>query len=320
VKWKAVDAEEAGIPQLPATQTLQQPVVRQQVQAEPEGVDGDGQEGQQEKAIHGNPFARARIVERERDIERKRADKAEEQLTTLLEALNKSNLGQAQEEVEIEESLNPLEAISKKQDQVLLEVAEWKKQQTEKEQAQVEETEDSRANGLIQSFVAQAEQAAPGLYTAAVAHLSNVWVSEYLEDNPDADESDANEHVANRARELKLRAAANGLNPGQEFLRRSALVGFRPDLAKAAQKAPQAPKAPKPIPPPVQEIAQQQERRQALGSISSMQGSSTQDPMRGLASLPEKERVKALMSEMKNRGRMSRTIPLSETLAHKMVR
>lgn len=274
---------------------------------------------QQEKPIKGDPYARARVLERERDREKRRVADLEQKLNSLTEAITRL-APQVQEEEEEQEPLNPIEAISRKTDRVLQEMNDLKKQREQEVQHQQLSQEEQIANRGIQSFMEQAEKAAPGVYQSAVAHLANVKITEYLEDNPDASEDEAKEHVAVWAREFKLRAMREGKNPGEEFLKRSAIHGFNPNVAAKPQKAPGAPKVAAPTPDPQVAFQEDLRRREALGSLSSMQGTAKVDPMKALSAIPDSKRVGAIMQEMKSRGRMNRPIPLEELLAHKMVK
>lgn len=326
---KIVDGNDIGVPGAPPVQPEPLRVQRQGRQQAPnawqEAEDVGGQEFQEpqgapEPPIKGNPFARIRVLEREKRLAEERNQRIEEQFIKLTESLSKLAPQEEEDPEEDLSTLNPIEAISKRQEMILERIESREKQeQEEKEREQI--TEEERAADIhIQSFIQRAEQAAPGVYPAAVAHLANVKMSEYLDDNPDVSVEDAEAEVGKWARGIKMRALREGKNPAEEFLRRSVQVGFNPNGAVKPQKAPGATNQQQVQPNPAQQIQAEQRRKEALGSLSNMQGTSVQDPIKGLNSLSEKERIRTLMGMSKERGRMNRPIPLHELLAHKIHR
>jgi len=75
--------------------------------------------------IKGSPYARIRVLERERALERKRADETAEQLALLAKVIDKAGIMQ-EEEFEEEEPTDPISRLERKQDATLKEINDFK--------------------------------------------------------------------------------------------------------------------------------------------------------------------------------------------------
>lgn len=264
--------------------------------------------------IKGSPYARIRVLERERALERKRADEAAEQLALLAKVIDKAGIMQ-EEEFEEEEPTDPISRLERKQDATLKEINDFKESiKTDRALAQEMRVTEA-ADSAIRSFAAKAENVKPGLYQEAMAHLANVKLSEILEDNDEISEEDAKIELAKWVVGVKDKAVRSGKNPGEELMRRSLLHGFQmPAPPSQAGKAPvQSGKE-----NATEKIAKEKARKDGLGSISTVQGSPANDPMKNLASMSERDRVRAIMQSQKEKGQLRRSAPLSEILAHKI--
>lgn len=275
----------------------------------PQEATGDTQTHDQ-PPVQGNPFARIRVLERERERERKRAEELQQQMTTLLKAVEEK-LGGGEEE-EIVENLDPisrLERANQNLDKKLDKLVEHT--QLTKEQEEMMRAE-SIANEKIREFAAKADGVEKDLYVKATTHLVNVWLSERLTTTDESLE-EAQVNVAKNIAGLKLKYLKQGLNPGEEFFKLSALHGFvpsKPTAKPATDKAKVDPKA---------DIAKERAKKESLGSIGTLAGgASAGTTTKNLSNLNEKEYAAAMMALAKERGNMRRSIPLSETLAHKM--
>lgn len=274
----------------------------------PQEATGDTQTHDQ-PPVQGNPFARIRVLERERERERKRAEELQQQMTTLLRAVEEK-LGGPDEE-EIVENLDPisrLERANQNLDKKLDKLVEHT--QLTKEQEELMRAE-SVANEKIREFAAKADEVEKDLYVKATTHLVNVWLSERLTTTDESLE-EAQVNVAKNIAGLKLKYLKQGLNPGEEFFKLSALHGFTPSkpAAKPAAKPSTNPKA---------DIAKERAKKESLGSIGTLAGgASAGNTVKNLSNLSEKDYAAAMMALAKERGNMRRSIPLSETLAHKM--
>lgn len=288
-----------------------------------QGQEGDGEEqvvsGQQQqppRPFKGDPYARMRVVEKEKRREKERADRLEQQLNTLLSAVQEKVLDAGEDEEE-EEPVNPIEALARKQDKILQRFDAL--EEVQREQVQLTEAQklEQAANQSIKGFMEQANQVAPNLYQTAIAHLANAKMVELTEDEG-LSEEDATRKMAEWVADIKAKSVSRGENPGEVLFKRAVTLGFNAqayvhEQGQAVQKKVPAKKNPS------HELQEESRRKSGLGSISSMHGTSAQDPLRGIASLGEKDRVRALMGVMKDRGdlRRMRAPSLSELLAHK---
>ena len=279
---KVVTAESIGAaPAQPQPQRLQW----QQRPASPQEPSNDQGEGDvpvgqnngsewQQKPVEGNPYARLRVVARERDRERKENEALREQMGVLMKAVAVKN-----------------------------------------EQKRQEMAVNDAANQQIKAFAAKLDQVKPGLYQEACAHVVNVWMSEELEDDDSISEAEAQRKVVARIDAIKKKAVRNGQNPGEEFLKRASLLGWRYD-----GPVPQGQQgAVKPKTDARAAVAQERERANALSSISSVSGSPAKDPMLSLRGMSEKDKIRAIQSRLRETGNMRRGLSLKEMgLEHKI--
>ena len=272
-----------------------------QVQATPQGD------------IKGSPYARIRVLKRERELERRRNNELAEQVTLLAKVVEKAGL--VEEEEEEEEPLDPISKIARGNEKMLQEFREYKEEREAKDANQQMSQIVGMANSQIQAFSAEADKIKPGMYAEAVAHLANVKMAEILEDDDSISESDAAAKVAEWANNIRIKAVKSGKNPGEEFMRRSVLHGYTLPTApaKAAANKPVVPNA-------TEQVQKERARKDGLASISTVQGSPVNDPMKSTAGMSEKDRVRAIMQSQKDKGQMRRSAPLLETLAHKIRR
>lgn len=264
--------------------------------------------------IKGSPYARIRVLERERELERRRNNELAEQVTLLAKVVEKAGLAE-DDEVEEEEPLDPLSKIARGNEKMLQEFREYKEEREAKDANQQMSQIVGMANSQIQAFSAEADKIKPGMYAEAIAHLANVKMAEILDDDDSISESDAAAKVAEWANNIRIKAVKSGKNPGEEFMRRSVLHGY------TLPAAPAKPVAPKPVVPnATEQVQKERARKDGLASISTVQGSPVNDPMRSTAGMSEKDRVKAILQSQKDKGQMRRSAPLMETLAHKIRR
>lgn len=272
----------------------------------------------QQKPFKGDPYARMRVVEKEKRREKERADQLERQLNTLLEVVQEKVLAGGEEEEE-EEPLNPIDALARKQDKILQKFDAL--EEVQREQAQLTEAQqiEQIANQNIKGFMEQANSVAPNLYQNAMAHLANAKMVEFIEDEG-LSEEEATEKVAEWVAGVKSKSVARGENPGEALFKRSVTLGFDANgYVSKASNGSGKPAKQKQGTNPAHEIQEESKRRAALGSISSMSGTTAQDPLKGTSSLSEKDRVRTLMAVMKERGdlRRMRAPSLQELLVHK---
>jgi len=264
--------------------------------------------------IKGSPYARIRVLERERELERKRAHDLEEQVALLAKVVDKSGILQEEEEEEIE--LDPLSQLQKGQKDILDRFNNIEKNAAAAREQRAEMTVKERANQQIVEFAQRADQIKPGLYQDATVHLINVKMAELLEDNDSISTEEASAQVTDWIASVKSKAVQSGKNPGEEFLKRSILHGFQMPTPSQPGNVPtqkgnvEADAS--------QRIAKERERKQSLGSISTVGGAPANDPMKSTASMSEKDRVRTIMATYKERGSFRRGGTLSETLAHKI--
>lgn len=264
--------------------------------------------------IKGSPYARIRVLERERALERKRAEELQEQVALLAKVVDKAGIMQ-EEEYEEEEPTDPISRLERKQDATLKEINDFKESIKRDREASVERNITNAADSAIREFAAKAEGVKPGLYQEAMAHLANVKLSEILEDNDEISEEDAKIELAKWVVGIKDKAVRNGKNPGEELMRRSLLHGFQmPAPPTQSGKVPTQNGKEN----ATEKIAKEKSRKDGLGSISTVQGSPANDPMKNLAGMSERDRVRAIMNSQKERGQLRRSAPLSELLAHKI--
>lgn len=275
---------------------------------------GQGQPAPQGE-IKGSPYARIRVLEREREIERRRSRELEEQVALLAKVVDKAGIMDAEEEEE-ELPTDPLSQIARAQQATLKEIHDFKEESKKKEQADAEERLMQVADSGIRAFIEKANSVKPGLYQEAMAHLANVKISEFLEDDDSITEDEAKIKLAQWVVGLKERAAKSGKNPGEELLRRSVLHGYNVNIPTPTQTGKASTQSGKEN--ASDKIAKEKERKAGLGSISTVQGSPAVEPMKNLANLPEKERIRAIMQSQKDKGQYRRSAPLSELLAHKI--
>lgn len=256
--------------------------------------------------IKGNPYARARVLERDnKKLRQKQAD-LEAKLNQVLDRLAG---GGQQEQVE-QEPEDPVERIHYGIKKVADEQAALREEmQLEKQREKVSELA-SDANQTIQQFASRVEQVAPGAYKGAVAHLANLWISEKLEDE-DLSEEEAQFEVAKKAETLKLKWRSEGRDPGEEFFKRAIAAGFRFNVLQPQENA-------------TQQIQKEVKKRKGVASISGMSGAPTKNPMKRVINntltADSGREYHRTMSEMaKARGGYNKRISLSEILADKMI-
>jgi len=265
--------------------------------------------------IKGNPFARLRVVERERNLERRENEQLREQLSVLAKAVEKSGILAEEDTFEEEIPTDPLSKLAYNQEQILKRLDQDKKEAEEQERLAEAYSAEAEANNKIKAFAAKADALKPGLYQEASSHLLNVWIAEVLEDNEGMPLPKAQEIVMERINSIKAKAIAKGLDPGEEFMKRSILHGFNVQAAIGSGGHQVAATE-----RPARQIAQERERANSLSSISSVQGAPASDVTRNLSSMSERDRVSAIMLMAKERGQMSRPPSLSDTLRHKIRR
>lgn len=288
-----------------------------------EQVEVQPQQNGQRGNFKGDPFARMRILEKEKRKRDAKIEELEEQLSKLTSVIAEKLGEEGQEEEEVDPA-NPLEALVKGQQRVREEIAELRESQQKREEMSESEKIESFANQQIRGFAAEADKVAPGLYQNAMAYLANVKMMEQMDDH-DLSEEDARAAVADWVANIKQKALKGGENPGEVLFRRATMSGFDAHGFVVGVKGSPKQPAEKPAvkkPNAAAEIKQELQKKQALSSISGMQGSSTQDPLKGLAGLSESDRVKTIYSVMRERGdmRRMRSPSLDEMLAHKKMR
>lgn len=265
--------------------------------------------------IKGSPYARIRVLERERELERKRAQDLQEQVVLLAKVVDRSGILEEDEEEE-EIDLDPLSQLQRGQQDILDRFDNIEKQATAAQEQRVEMTVKERANQQIIEFAQRADQIKPGLYQDATVHLINVKMAELLEDNDSITSVEAAEQVTSWIASVKDKAVRSGKNPGEEFLKRSILHGFTMPVPTQAGNVPtqkwnvESDAA--------QRISRERERKQSLGSISTVGGAPANDPMRNTAAMSEKDRVHTILAAYRERGSFRRGGTLQETLAHKI--
>jgi len=287
----------------------------QEATAAPVEPDYQEQAPQGAPEIKGSPYARIRVLERERELERRRSEELQEQVALLAKVVDKSGILQEEEEEE-EIDLDPISKLQKGQEAILERFNNIEQNAAAAREQRVEMTVKERANQQIIEFAQKADQIKPGLYQDATVHLINVKMAELLEDNDNITAEQASEQVTNWIASVKAKAVREGKNPGEEFMKRSILHGFQ--MPAASQNRNVSTQNGKPEVDAAQRIAREKERKQSLGSISVVGGAPANDPMRSTANMSEKDRVRTIMATYKERGSFRRGGTLQETLAHKI--
>lgn len=264
----------------------------------------------QDPRIKGSVEARLRIVEREKRLEAAKAKEWEDRFKVLAKIVEDK---QVDEEEVVEEDLDPIsrlskqnQAISQKLDNV---VAATKQEKDAMELARLE----SMANDKILEFSKRADGVRDGLYREAASHLVNVWMSEELEDT-DLPLKEAQNKVAKKLTDMKIKYLLAGKNPGEEFFKRSVLHGFQvPQQTAGAQSAQQG------KPDAKTQIDKQAKKKDALASLSNVNGSPQHDGVKDLSKLDGNEYFRRVTAMAKEKyGTMRKTIPIEERLAHKL--
>lgn len=265
--------------------------------------------------IKGSPYARIRVLERERALERKKSEELQEQVALLAKVVDRAGI-LTEEEEEEEEPTDPLSKIAYEQKKTREEILNFKQEMQKKEEALAERSLHDTADYAIRSYAAKAETVKPGLYQEAMAHLANVKLSEILEDNDEISEEDAKIELAKWVVGVKEKAVRSGKNPGEELMRRSVLHGFQVSIPQNSKTG----KAPSQIgkESATDKIAREKAKKESLGTISTVQGSPANDPMKNLVNMSERERVRTILQTQKDRGQLRRSAPLSELLGHKI--
>lgn len=220
--------------------------------------------------------ARLRIAERENKIFRERLD-------YILASMAKMN--QPQEEEEEEEEITPFEDdplthVSQKVDKLgkQLERSEEEKQR----QAQVEYAGKllSKADDYTNEAIAKI---GPDTWNAAMMHLANVRIEDYLERNPNYTREEASKAIGAAIVQEKIRMVHEGRNPAEVYLRDAVRFGF----AAAQPKATPAPKS-----SPRTQI-QEQNAKDKLGgkSIASVGGAPARARLSAQATLGMDDRL-----------------------------
>lgn len=267
---------------------------------------------QPEPEIKGNPYARIRVLEREKRLQEARERETNEKLSLIVQALEEGAGAREQEDV-IEDG-DPISMLSRKQDAQAEALKELLKRQEDEKKHQELQQIEMHANTQIQEFAKMADGIEQDLYKKAVAHYVNVMLAEALEDT-DKTENEAAKDVGKQIADMKIKFVRAGKNPGEEFFKRAVLHGFQVPQVRAQQSAQQAQGKPS----AKEQVAKAKDKKDVLSSISSVQGTVKRDGVVDLGKLDEKDYFRRIVQLAKERGgSVYRTPSLSETLAHKM--
>lgn len=228
-------------------------------------------------------WARARILEKERDTYKQR-------LEMMFNALQQQAKAVPQEEEEeSDEYLAPDEKAAKLSEKALREIESMKKQQIQLARHQ----QLQQVIGVADSQIAQFAQQNPQ-YTNAIAHLAYIEMDEFLDENPGLTPQEAEEKVLEKTMRDKIKWLQAGKNPGVELWKRAVRRGYQPmvEYDDAEQEIPMpAPQQSKPQVNEVDQIKKKREKMQSVKTISSVQGAQGRSSINAktLAKMPEEQ-------------------------------
>lgn len=229
-------------------------------------------------------WARARVLERERDTYRKRLD-------LIISELQKQQTQQPEEEEEELEFLAPDEKAAKISEKTLRKIEALENQQKLTKQQQMLQ----QAIGVADAYIANFAVANPQ-YTQAIAHLAAVELDEFLDENPELTQQEAEAKIMGKVQSDKLRWLQAGKHPGVELWKRAVRRGFNPQAMEQymddADEPVEAPvKQKQPAQDEVEQVKRKREKQQASKTISTVQGAQGRSSLnaKSLAKMSEKD-------------------------------
>lgn len=282
------DAKDLGLPDLndadlsrfarPAAEP-----VAEVVQESSEAADGDGTDIGQDRDVV-NPHARVRILEKERDAERRDQQILANRLQMLMEKLPEIVQNARQEsptptpEIKIEdEDLDPLTVILKTQKKLLDEVGELKQKQNVTTQI----TQDQQALNTADTLMAKAMNESPE-FNAAVGHLAQIILSDLDDKFPNHTQAEKLRLADQAIQREKIEFIKRGRNPVAEFYKRASIMGFRyekPTIQQDQAREIKNEKAASKDGNPKDQIQREKDKQSSMSSIG---GSSNGAPARKL--------------------------------------
>lgn len=268
-------------------------------------------EPQGEPEIKGNPYARARVLEREKRILEQRMRERDDQFNQLIKAIEEGASGKTEDDDEPIDEGDPLTRLDRKQEATNRKLEQLLEQQKESKQVAELMHLEAVANAKIQEFAVRADGVEKDLYKKAAAHYLNVLMSDKLEDT-DLSVEEAKRELAGQIAEMKIKFVKSGKNPGEEFFKRAVLHGF------VVPKVAESP-SPTPAPTAKDQIAKAKGKKDVLASLSSVQGTVKRDGVGDLSKLNEKENFRRVLQLAREKnGSMMKVPSLAELLAHKL--
>ncbi len=272
-----------------------QQVAPQQQQVEP----------QRSPEQKGNPWALARIAQRDAQIYRQRF----EQLWNAV--LQQQTMAQ-QEEQEPEEELPPFEEaplahLRNDNERILRELAKEREDRAKREQAAFLGQTFQQASGAIREFA----EASGGIYDKAVEHIAAVRIEDMVQQNPALTYADADRLLAIETQKKILNWTSRGINPAEGFMDEAVRLGFN-------YQQYERPAAPKPQPRSksnaVSQIQREKRREQAARNLGGVPGKAAKEKFSGndALNMDQDEFSDALKMLTEERGGRRATIRMTD--------
>lgn len=228
-------------------------------------------QGGKKKGIK-NPFARARIVEKERN-------EAQAALRDL--QIEIARLRAAQEAAQAKVDVAKEEGPGPDAGPVELLMAEVKsiksaiEQSKQEAQAIIARAQAENALLAVDQRIASVMEEAPEVMSGAISHLARVVQAQYEERFPDHTEQERFAMAQQAIQQKKLEWASNGLDPAEQMYRLATTYGYIPPESSDEEASAEAPKS-KQVKKltPVEEIKVAKERQAATKSLGAIPGRS----------------------------------------------
>lgn len=245
-----------------------------------------------QKADENTPWARIRILEKEKKSLKKQSDERIDKLERMLaDATSKLDklVGATQPGEETPQradpNTEPVRHLIEEVQDIKRDLEEKKAQEARAQYEYVVGQAIGAVNSVIQEQIRQ-----DPVFAAGIEHLSEVIEGAAQLKFPDASDEKLREIVAMQVNEEKLKWARENRDPVEQMYRLAMAYGFKPEEVAQRIKAQAAPK-PQAKPqikvdlPPAKEIEAAQKRRIGTGTIAGLQGVSPKgfsaDAMRG---------------------------------------
>lgn len=305
-------------PETPEVEDSEEEAPSEELVGEEEGEEVEEPTQPQPQPNDNVGWARARILERERDTLAAR-------LNTLLSALQQPQQVTQEEPEEDLDAYTPEEQNLKLTKKLVKEVETIKQAEVKKQQAAT----ITNVMNLADTQIAQFSSQNPIIYGAAVSHLAAIELDEFLDENPGLTPQEAEVTLMNKIAADKIKWLKAGKNPGAELYKRAIRRGFDPQSVVVPEEEEGDVQMPEIKPKKVQKAVPEQDsetqikrgkqREQVSRSLSSVPGVAGKGALtaKQLAKMDESDSLNTIMELAKKNPGFSKTPSFRQLLAGK---